>query len=135
MTILQVVPTNYAAQVWPSVEAFFDGTQKHDIGNNTIEQMRMQVLTGNWTMIVCLVGEVITGAFLLSFINHPNSRVAFITCCGGKAVTSRDCFVQLKTIAESMGATKIQACARPSVVRMLRRVGFEQITAVVELKG
>ena len=134
MTVLQAVPTNYSAQVWPSVEAFLEKTEKHGLGNHTLEQMRMQVLTGNWVMVACTDEGAFTGAYLLQFINHPNSRVAFITCCGGKNVTTKDCFAQLNAIAESMGATKIQACARPAIVRMLQKVGFEQITAVVELK-
>lgn len=134
MTTLQLVQTNYAAQVWPLVEPFLEKTDKHSLGNHTLEQMRMQVLTGAWAMVVCVNGENVVGAYLLQMINHPNSRVAFITCCGGKGITTKDCFNQLSAIAESMGATKIQACARPSVVRMLRNVGFEQITAVVELK-
>ena len=134
MTTLQLVQTNYAAQVWPLVEPFLEKTDKHGLGNHTLEQMRMQVLTGAWAMVACVKEGAVVGAYLLQLINHPNSRVAFITCCGGKGITTKDCFNQLNAIAESMGATKIQACARPSVVRMLRNVGFEQITAVVELK-
>ena len=134
MIKLQPVPTEFAAQVWPSVESFFEKTEKYSLGNHTLEQMRMQVLTGGWVMIACVSDEVLVGAYLLQLINHPNSRVAFITCCGGKGITTKDCFEQLSSIAQNMGATKIQACARPSVVRMLRNVGFEQVTAVVELK-
>jgi hypothetical protein len=78
--------------------------------------------------------QEIKGAALMSFINYPNSRIAFVTCAAGKDIYNREVIEQLYGIAVQMGATKLQAVGRPSIVRLLGRSGFEPVTTVMELK-
>jgi hypothetical protein len=135
MIQIQVVPVQYAAQTWPQVEPLLARAEKFNAtGDYNLAQMKMYVTTGQWTLLVAMDEQEIKGAALMSFINYPNSRIAFVTCAAGKDIYNREVIEQLYGIAVQMGATKLQAVGRPSIVRLLGRSGFEPVTTVMELK-
>jgi hypothetical protein len=136
MTIkVQTVATEFVAQVWPQVEGFIKRAHKHGGDDYSMDQIKMFLTMGNWLLLVA-TGEDgrIHGAMTVSFINYPNDRVAFVTSTGGTGICSADSLQQMKQIVKSMGATKVQAGGRPSMVRMLRKLGFNERYTVVETR-
>lgn len=130
--IIQVVPTNFTAQIWPKIEPFIEGAEEYAEGDYSLDQIKMYVTQGNWALFIALEDDGIKGAMTVSFQNYPNDRVAFVTCTGGKLICTEDSLNQLKRHLIAMGATKIQAVGRDSVVRMLQGLGFKKRYTVVE---
>jgi hypothetical protein len=132
---VQYVPLQYVAQTWPLVEEYIESARKHGQGDYTIDQVKLLVSMGQWILMVAVDEEGnITGAATSSFINYPNARVAFITFTGGKLVITQETFEQMCKIVKQQGATSIQCAVRPSVERLLSKLGFEHKTSIVEVK-
>lgn len=135
MNTLKVIPVQYAAQVWPSVEPMLARTEKfNETGDYNLDQIKMYVTTGQWVLVVAMDEQEVKGAAVISFMNYPNSRIAFVTCAAGKDIYNRETIDDLYRIVVDMGATKMQAVGRPSIVRLLGQSGFEPVTTVMELK-
>lgn len=138
---IQSVPVNYVAQVWPFVEAFlYEALEKGDpvpewSANYNINHVQSFLSTGTWTLLVAVDEQnKIQGAATVSFANYPLHRVAFMTLIGGKLISNKDTFEQLKSLLKQSGATKIQGMARESVARLWKRYGFEERTTLVEVQ-
>ena len=132
---VQYVPVNYAAQTWPLVEKYVQMAIEYGHGDYTVDQIKMFVNVGQWLLLIARDEEGnIHGAATSSFINYPNARVAFITCIGGKLISNHETFKQMSDILKANGATKIQGMARPSIARLWKRYGFEEVTTMVEVK-
>jgi hypothetical protein len=132
---VQYVPLQYVAQTWPLVEEHIESARKHGQGDYTIDQIKLLVSMGQWILMV-IVDEQgnIKGAITSSFINYPNSRVAFITFIGGKLIATQETFEQMCAILKQHGATSIQGAVRPSIARLWSRFGFAHKTSIVEVK-
>jgi hypothetical protein len=129
------VPPELAAKTWPQVAAFVEKALKYSGGDYTLDQIKMFVCMGTWLLLVSVDDEnTIQGAMTISFQTYPNDRVAYVTTTGGKGICTADALSQMKNIVASMGATKVQAGGRPSMVRMLSRLGFIQRYMVVEAR-
>jgi hypothetical protein len=90
---------------------------------------------GQWLLLVATDEEnKVHGAATVSFLNYPMARVAFITLIGGRLVSNKETFEQLKDILKQRGATKVQGYGRESIVRLWKRYGFEPRTTLVEVK-
>jgi hypothetical protein len=136
---IRAVDQAYVNQTWPLVEPFIaDAMEKGDefpewSANYNVDHIRLYVTTGAWLLVVA-VGEnnKVCGACTVSFINYPLHRVAFVTSIGGRLISSKDTFEQLKQILKSYGATKIQGYGRESIVRLWKRYDFEPRNTLVE---
>jgi hypothetical protein len=138
---VQTVDTNYVVQVWPSVEGYLNDalTKDNDAPDwsecYNIHHVQAFLTGGIWLLLVATDEEnKIHGAATVSFSNYPMSRVAFITLIGGRLVSNKDTFDQLKMILKQRGATKVQGYGRESIVRLWKRYGFEPRTTLVEVK-
>jgi hypothetical protein len=131
-TQFQAVHTNYVAQLWPQVEAFMLAAQKECGGDYTLDQIKMYLTLGTWSLFVFTNDAGLCGAMAVSFVNYPNDRVAFIPAVGGKDVLNQKNWDQVRSMFKNMGITKIQAGCRQSMVRLLERLGFSQRCVVVE---
>jgi hypothetical protein len=121
--------------MWPQIEKYVLSAMEYGHGDYTLDQIKLLINTGQWLLMVALdeEGEV-HGAAASSFLNYPNSRVAFITFIGGKLISNQETFKQMSDILKQHGATKIQGMARPSIARLWKRYGFEERTTLVEVK-
>lgn len=121
--------------MWPKIEKYVQSAMQYSMGDYTIDQIRLLINTGQWLLMVAIdeQGEI-HGAATSSFINYPNSRVAFITFIGGKLISNQETFKQMSDILRQHGATKIQGMARPSIARLWKRYGFQERTTLVEVK-
>lgn len=133
--VVQPVTVQYAAQVWPLVESYIEEAVKYSNGDYTIEQLKAFVCTGQQTLIVAVDSDnKIQGAATVFFDNGPNHRVAFITAIGGKMITGKDTFLQLRAVLGLQGATKIQGTVRPSMARLIKKHGFSEVAVLMEIK-
>ena len=132
---VQHVPQQYAAQTWPLVEKFIAATEKFGGDDYSLEQIKMYVTLGHWTLLVATdENKQVLGAMTISFQSYPNDRVAFVTSAGGAGIVNEPVLDQLKTVLRGMGATKIQAGGRPAMVRLLESQGFTRRYTVIETK-
>lgn len=132
---IRYVANTHTAQMWPQIEKYVLSAMEYSHGDYTIDQIRLLINTGQWLLMVAVdeQGEV-HGAAASSFLNYPNSRVAFITFIGGKLISNQETFKQMSDILKQHGATKIQGMARPSIARLWKRYGFQERTTLVEVK-
>jgi hypothetical protein len=129
------VLVQHVHQTWPLVEKYIADAIPYGGDDYTLEQVKVYLANNQWVLLVAVDEQgVIHGAATASFSNYPNDRVAFITFIGGRLISSRETFMQLKSILASLGATKIQGAARESIARLWRRYGFEERYIIVEAK-
>ena len=131
------VEANYVSQTWPMVAKYIAESLNKGLAGGTsdytVDQVLVYLVTGQWVLLVAVdEGNTIHGAMTLSFINYPLNRVAFVTTTGGKMIIGKETFEQLKHIAKYHGATKIQAMARPAMVRLLQTCGMKPGNTLME---
>ena len=132
---LQFVATEYTAQVWPLVEKEIARMVEYGPCDHTLDQMKMQVCTGNWTLLVYIDAdddEKIVGALLVHFQQYPNDRVAFVTAAAGKGFFNKEGYRQLSDYVKARGATRIQSYTRPSMSRLARRCGMTEVATLMD---
>jgi len=138
---IQPVDTAYIAQVWPLVKDYLEDALVKDndapewSGCYNLHHVQGFLSSGVWLLLVATDEEgKIHGAATVSFANYPMARVAFITLIGGRLISNKDTFEQLKVIFRQRGATKVQGYGRESIVRLWKRYGFEPRTTLVEVQ-
>ena len=138
---VQTVDVNYVSQIWPLIEEYLvDALTKDNDAPDwsecyNIHHVQAFITNGMWLLLVATDEEnKIHGAATVSFSNYPMNRVAFITLIGGRLVSNKDTFDQLKMILKQRGATKVQGYGRDSIVRLWKRYGFEPRTTLVEVQ-
>jgi hypothetical protein len=131
---LKPIGVNFVNQAWLKVEKYISDSVAHSNGDFSVENVKVYLSSGQWLLIVFVDDNEVKGALTVSFVNYPNDRVAFITAIGGKLISNKDTYRQLSEIVKSYGATTIQGTARPSVVRLWRRLGFREKYTIVESK-
>ena len=138
---VQLVDVNYITQIWPLIEGYLvDALTKDNDAPDwsecyNIHHVQAFITSGMWLLLVATDEEnKIHGAATVSFANYPMNRVAFITLIGGRLVSNKDTFDQLKMILKQRGATKVQGYGRDSIVRLWKRYGFEPRTTLVEVQ-
>ena len=138
---VQTVDVNHISQVWPLVEIYLNDALTKD--NEApewsecynIHHVQAFITNGTWLLLVAVDEEnKVQGAATVSFANYPMNRVAFITLIGGRLISNRDTFEQLKAILKQRGATKVQGYGRESIVRLWKRFGFEPRTTLMEVQ-
>lgn len=132
-----VYPFNvaYLHQHWEEIEKFLKpALDLSGVEEFNIDQLKMFISSGQWTLIAVEEDSKLCGAVVVSFSNYPNDRIAFVTAIGGKFISSRETADKFKALLKAMGATKIQGGARESVARLWKRIGFTNKQILVECK-
>jgi hypothetical protein len=134
---MNVFPLNvaYLHQHWEEVAKYLKpALELSGVEEFTLEQLKVYIFNGNWTLFVVVEEGKLCGAVVVAFSNYPNHRVAFVTAIGGKFISSKETFEKFKITLKNMGATKIQGGARESVARLWNRLGFKNKQILVEYK-
>ena len=134
---MNVFPLNvaYLHQHWEEIAKYLNpALELSGVEEFTLDQMKVYILNGNWTLFVVVEEGKLCGAVVVAFSNYPNHRVAFVTAIGGKFISSKETFEKFKVAIKNMGATKIQGGARESVARLWNRLGFKNKQILVEYK-
>jgi hypothetical protein len=130
---IKTVGQQYISQTWDLIEKYIVESQQYGGGDYSSEHVKVYLISGQWVLIVAVDEQnVIHGAMTITFNNYPNHRVAFITATGGKGIITKNSLQQLREILKSFGATKIRAAVRPSMERLLYRVGFFKRYTIAE---
>jgi hypothetical protein len=130
---IKTVGQQYISQTWDLIEKYIVESQQYGGGDYSSEHVKVYLTSGQWVLIVAVDEQnVIHGAMTITFNNYPNHRVAFITATGGKGIITKNSLQQLREILKSFGATKIRAAVRPSMERLLYRVGFFKRYTIAE---
>ena len=128
------VDVQYIARVWPKIEGFLAKGLEHTDDFN-LEQIKVYLSTGTWLLLVATDdNNEIHGAMTVSFSSGPNDRTAVLTALGGKHVVNLEVFGQVCSILRTLGATRIQAYARDSAVRLYERVGMNKKATLTEIR-
>lgn len=134
---MNVFPLNvaYLHQHWEEVAKYLQpALELSGVEEFTLDQLKVYILNGNWTLFVVVEEDKLCGAVVVAFSNYPNHRVAFVVAIGGKFISSKETFEKFKVALKNMGATKIQGGARESVARLWNRLGFKHKQILVEYK-
>jgi hypothetical protein len=136
---IQPVDVAYIHQTWPLVKDYIAESINKGLANGssdyTLDHIQVYLASGQWVLLVAVGDDhQIHGAMTLSFINYPLNRVAFVTTTGGKLIINQDTFNQLQSIAKYHGATKIQAMARPAMVKLLQKCDMVPCNTMMEYK-
>jgi hypothetical protein len=134
---MNVFPLNvvYLHQHWEEIKKYLQpALDLSGVEEFTLDQMKVYITNGNWTLFVVEEKGKICGAVVVAFANYPNDRIAYVTAIGGKFISSKETFDKFKALLKSMGATKIQGAARESVARLWKRIGFANKQILVEYK-
>ena len=130
---MQYVPLEYASQTWPLVEHHLVRMAEFGPVDHTMDQMKMQVCMGNWQLLVFTDDdENIVGAGTVAYQQYPNDKIAFITSAGAKGFCTKKGYDELKEFVKSKGATRLQAYARPSMSRLARRCGMNEVAVLMD---
>ena len=88
---------------------------------------------GTQTLFVALEEQNIIGCGTVKIANTNRHRIAYITSYGGKGITKPEVFGFVERWCLSQGATKIQAYAKESQMRLYKKaLGFSAPCYVVE---
>lgn len=131
---VQHVPLEWVPRTWPMVAPFIADALEFSKGDYTVEQVQTLVATGQWALLVATDGEKIHGAATVHLFNRPSARVALITAIGGRLISNKDTFEQLKRLLAAFGATEIEGAAREAIARLWSRYGFETKYQIVGVK-
>ena len=130
---IKTVGQQYISQTWDLIEKYIVESQQYGGGDYSSEHVKVYLTSGQWVLIVAVDEQnVIHGAMTITFNNYPNHRVAFITATGGKGIITKNSLQQLREILKRFGATKIWEAVRPSMERLLHRVGFYKRYTIAE---
>jgi hypothetical protein len=85
-----------------------------------------------WDLFVAERDGGIVGAATVAFLHYPQNITAFITAVSGRFVGDSKTSGVFFDLLRARGATRVQGAARPSIVRLWRRIGLEEKYAIVE---
>jgi len=134
MNTVQIVAPNNVYSVWGDVENYLNASVSVSTGDCTLEQLKLLLVRGEQTLLVATNEEgKLTGAMAVEFVNHPNSRVMFITTLGGNGIVNNETFSQVEDWARMQGATKVSAWAHEAQARLYKmKANFNSVRHVVE---
>ena len=134
MNTVQIVVPNNIYNVWEDIKDYLNASINVSTGDCTLEQLKLLLVRGEQTLLVATNEEgKLTGAMAVEFINHPNSRVMFITSLGGNGIVNEQTFSQVESWARTQGATKVCAWAHEAQARLYKiKANFNSVRHVVE---
>ena len=133
MTHVRQIASRDLAPVWPTVGPMLNQAliqaKCDDYG---ILDVYRYIEQQEWDLFVAERDGQIVGAATVAFQAYPQNITAFITAVSGRFVGNRETSEVFFDLLRARGATRVQGAARPSIVRLWRRIGLEQKYAIVE---
>ena len=121
-------------KVWDTVAPLLKrAEEKYENPEYGIEHVKSMLISGQFVLFVFLDSENnIHGAIVVTFINYPNDRVAFIIAMGGKGIVEEDTADKFADICKAYGATTIHGVVTKSGARLYQSVKFNERAILVE---
>jgi len=120
---------------WAVIEGYIaDALTKSECDEYDVEDIKSSLISEHLHLFVGVEQDKIQGVIVISFVQYPKQKVAFICAYGGKFVTNKEAYKQLCLLFKAFGATKVQGYVRNSVARLTKRLGFVEKQILVEHK-
>ena len=120
---------------WSVIEGYIvDALIKSECDEYDVEDVKSSLINEHLHLFVGVEQDKIQGVIVISFVQYPKQKVAFICAYGGKFVTNKEAYKQLCLLFKAFGATKVQGYVRNSVARLTKRLGFVEKQILVEHK-
>lgn len=132
MLVRKYSPQQIQAE-WSVIEGYIaDALIKSECNEYDVNDVKSFLNNGHMHLFVGVEQDKIQGVIVISFVQYPKQRVAFICAYGGKFVTNQKAYKQLCLLFKAFGATKVQGYVRDSVARLTKRLGFVEKQILVE---
>lgn len=134
MLVRRYSPQQIQAE-WSVIEGYIDqaieqsGCDEYDSAD-----LKKSLESGLLDLFVGIDKDKIQGVIVISFVQYPKQKVAFICAYGGKFVTNEEAYKQLCLLFKAFGATKVQGYVRQSLARLTHRLGFVDKQILIEHK-
>ena len=136
---MKVLPVKreHVYHVWDRVEAQISSAITLGMMTETpefdVDYVHQKLLEGTWELMVVIDDTgAIHGSLVISYTDYPLARIAHIVTMAGKGICKPELLIQFKEILKMRGATKIQGFDRPSMVRLLKRIGLKPRYTLME---
>ena len=134
MLVRQYSPKQIQSE-WAVIEGYIaDALIKSECDEYDVNDVKSFLNNGHMHLFVGVAQDKIQGVIVISFVQYPKQKVAFICAYGGKFVTNQEAYKQLCALFRAFGATKVQGYVRNSVARLTKRLGFVEKQTLVEHK-
>ena len=134
MLVRRYSPQQIQAE-WSVIEGYIaDALTKSECDEYDVEDIKSSLINEHLHLFVGVEQDKIQGVIVISFVQYPKQKVAFICAYGGKFVTNKEAYKQLCLLFKAFGATKVQGYVRNSVARLTKRLGFVEKQILVEHK-
>ena len=120
---------------WAVIKGYIaDALTMSECDEYDVEDVKSSLINEHLHLFVGVEQDKIQGVIVISFVQYPKQKVAFICAYGGKFVTNKEAYKQLCLLFKAFGATKVQGYVRNSVARLTKRLGFVEKQILVEHK-
>ena len=122
--MIHLIPVDHIIGAWHLVEEHLEKSVAQSKGDVSLDEIKIRLLDGQWLLyLVTDETEDVLGCYVVQMYNRINARVAFIVAIAG-SVVKKELFIQMIVCLKELGATVIEGDVRPSVARLLNRLGF-----------
>jgi hypothetical protein len=120
---------------WDVIEGYVeDAIKQSGCDEYDCQDLKKSLESGSLDLFVGVEQDKIQGVIVISFVQYPKQKVAFICAYGGKFVTNKEAYKQLCLLFKAFGATKVQGYVRKSLARLTHRLGFVDKQILIEHK-
>lgn len=131
---LTVLARGALAPLWPTISTFLDSALQHSEGELSSDDIRTMVENEQAFILVVVVGGEIKAAGAVEITQYPRFKVANIIAVGGDCVfLKRSELEWLKMLCKDMNIRSVQTYCRPSMARLLNRLGMRDAYRVMRL--
>lgn len=129
---LTVLAPESLDSMWPVVGGLLDSALGHSEGELNAEDVRQMVKAGHVFVLVIVQGGEILAAGAVEVVHYPRYKVANIIAVGGDRVFLRRSELDwVRMVVRDMGCTKVQTYCRPSMARLLGKLGMREAYRVM----
>lgn len=133
--IVKQLTTKEIQTEWPVIEGYIDiALVESACDEYDTSDLKKLLDAGRLTLFAGLENDKIQGIIVISFLQYPKQKVAFICAYGGRLVTNKYAYKQLCLLFKDHGATKVQGYVRKSLARLTHRLGFVDKQTLIEHK-
>ena len=116
------IDPRYLDTVWPQVSGQLSRALKTNKGEETLDQVRLKVVQGHYSLLVHTEGDDIETVVIAEFIDHPNTRIAHLAYVA-KTISPAG-LAAFREWAKTHGASQMQAFCADAQSRLFKRYGF-----------
>ena len=128
------IPSTHIDAAWRDGASCLELACKTSGGEITGDQLKLLLSRGERTLLQMRDGERIAGWGVVRVDQLPNCRVLFITDLAAPGGGFERFFGAIKTLAASLGCSRVRCAARPAQERLYRMTcGFQPVYNILEI--